>query len=291
MARFPRGRALLVFYAAVRRSNIWRSSVHRLFKFGLDGSPAQLENRLTSPLKPASEKRYMVSMHPHGILLDGWHIVIAKNPDAFLPESNNLCGIQNFKMFLAFSPVIQYVPGHQELYRERCGGSSSKDIDTILRTTDYMPTICPGGFSEAIYAWSDKNVEYSWLDSNTGFIAVAIRNKTDIVPTYSYGLTSMYRTNTLFRRQLAELAQKAQFPLVFFWGKFWAYPLHERVTIVVYDPFPVHKYTLADVDQALADYQQYLKQCFDSDKGKYGMADKELVFIGPRKKQPVRSRL
>lgn len=291
------GRAFVLFYMLARKSNAWRSSVHNLFRFASKDSPARLVSELTTPLKPPSEKRYMITIHPHGLLCDGYHISVAKDgPDAFKTDNDSLGGVgPNFKPFLCFSPVIQYVPGHQELYRERCGGASAKDVERVLHTTDCTPAICPGGFAEAVWCWSNDKYEYSWLKNNSRFLAVAIKNKTDVIVTYSYGLTSMYRTNLFFRQQLAEVAQKYQLPLVAAAGKLLGMPLHEDVTTVVYDPFPVDKYTLDDIDQAHQDYMVYLKQCFDKDKSKYGMGDKEMLFVGPpsagkNKKSPPPSR-
>lgn len=297
MARYRYGRALLLFYCMVRRTNSWRSFVHHLFKYGMKDSPARLHSALTAPLKPASEKRYMVAIHPHGLLCDGWHMVVAKAPDGFLPNQPHFMGVENLNPFLCFSPVIQYVPGHQECYRERCGGASAKDVERVLRTTDCNPAICPGGFAEAVWCWSDEKFEYSWLENNSRFIAVAIKNGLDIIPSYTYGLTSMYKTNTFFRQELAEVAQKTQIPTVVATGKLLGVPFHEDVVTVLYDPFPVDKYTLNDVEQAHEDYKKYLKECFDRDKAKYGMGDMEMKFIGPRSQKQklaspqIRSRL
>jgi len=282
MMKYKCGRTFLIFVFMLRYTKIWRESLHKLYKHGVKNSPSRFVSRLTSPLKPASEKRYLICAHPHGLLVDGWHIAIAKSPNDFAPETHTLGGIPNMKPYLCASPIIRHVPGHQELFRERCGGAAGKDIEYVLKNTDCNPTLCPGGFAESVFCWSDGKKEYSWLKNNSRFIQVAIKNKTDIIPTYSYGNTSMYRTNTWFRQQFAELSQKYQIPLVPFWGKLLAYPLHDDVVTVVYDPFPVDKYSVDDAEQALLDYQAYLKKCFDEDKAKYGMADKELTFIGPR---------
>jgi len=298
MLRYRNGRLMVLLYALARKSDVWRTFVHNVFRYGMRNSPARMHSDLTAPLEPASKTRYMITLHPHGLLCDGYHAVVAKEgPDAFKAGTHSLGGISNFKPFLCFSPVIQYVPAHQECYRERCGGASSKDVEHVLRTTDCNPTICPGGFAEAVWCWSNDKYEYSWLKNNSRFVAVAIKNQIDIVVTYSYGLTSMYRTNTFFRQELAEIAQKTQLPTVIACGKLLGMPIHEDVVTVVYDPFPVDKYTLADVDQAHQDYMDYLKKCFDKDKDKYGMGDKELMFVGPRSSkekvsQPqIRSRL
>eukprot|EP00927_Polykrikos_kofoidii_P052170 TRINITY_DN45955_c0_g1_i1.p1 TRINITY_DN45955_c0_g1~~TRINITY_DN45955_c0_g1_i1.p1 ORF type:complete len:326 (+),score=30.79 TRINITY_DN45955_c0_g1_i1:54-1031(+) len=297
MLRYQYGRLFLVAYCLGRKSNAWRSFVHHLFRYGVKDSPCRFQNDLTQPLKPPSEKRYMMTGHPHGLLLDGWHILIAKEPESFKPDNNHLGGVPNLKPFLCFSPAIQYVPAHQECFRERCGGASAKDVEQVLLTTDCIPAICPGGFAEAVWCWSNDKYEYSWLKNNARFIAVAIKNNTDIIVSYTYGLSSAYKTNTFFRQELAEISQKWQFPTVIAMGRLFGMPMHEDMVTVLYDPFPVNKYTLDDVDQALEDYMQYLKVCFDKDKGKYGMGEKELLFIGPRntgktKTQPlIRSNL
>jgi len=282
MLKYRSGRFFLLFYVLARRSNAWRSFVHNLFAYGVKNSPARWQNEMTIPLKPASEKRYICALHPHGLLCDGLHILVAKEPNAFKPDTNHIGGIANFKPFLCFSPVIQYVPGHQECYRERCGGASAKDVERVLKSTDCTPAICPGGFAEAVWCWSNDKYEYSWLKNNTRFMAVAIKNQTDIIPVYTYGLSSMYKTNTFGRQQLAEIAQKYQLPTVIATGKLLGMPMHEDIVVVLYDPFPVDTYTLNDVDQACEDYMAYLKSCFDRDKAKYGMANKEIIFIGPR---------
>jgi len=284
LLRSPQKRWFLAFYALVRRTDAWRDFAHSFFRFGLKDSPARVENALSTPLQPASEKRYLCCLHPHGLLCDGWHCVIGKNPESFKPDNHAVGGVPNLKLFLNFSPVIQYVPGHQECYRERCGGASSKDVERVLRDTDCIPTICPGGFAEAVWCWSDGKYEYSWLKNNSRFMAVAIKNKLDIIVSYTYGLSSMYKTNTFCRQQLAEAAQKYNAPLVLATGKLGMMPFHEDAVTVIYDPFPVDKYTTDDVDQALQDYSEYLKACFDKDKAKYGMGDKEMLFIGPRTK-------
>jgi len=281
MLRSPQKRWFLALYALTRKTETWRSCVHKFFSYGLRNSPARLENKLSVPLKPPSEKRYLCCIHPHGLLCDGWHCLIGKDPDSFKPD-NAVGGVPNFKPFLCFSPVIQYVPGHQECYRERCGGASSASVERVLRDTDCIPAICPGGFAEAVWCWSNGKYEYSWLKNNSRFMAVAIKHKLDIIPSYTYGLTSMYKTNIFFRQQLAEAAQKSQAPLVLATGKLGMMPFHEDVVTVIYDPFPVDAYTMDDVEQALQDYSAYLKACFDKDKSKYGMGDKEMLFIGPR---------
>lgn len=296
MARYRYGRLTLLFYCMVRRTNAWRSLVHQLFKYGMKDSPASFRSELTAPLKPPSEKRYMIALHPHGLLCDGWHMIVAKAPESFLPDYHKFMGVDNLNPFLCFSPVIKYVPGHQECYRDRCGGASAKDVEKVLRTTNCNPAICPGGFAEAVWCWSDENIEYSWLENNSRFIAVAIKHGLDIVPSYTYGVTSMYKTNTFFRQELAEIAQKTSIPTVMATGKILGVPCTEDVITVVYDPFPVDKYTLNDVDRAHEDYKKYLKECFDRDKAKYGMGHMEMQFIGPRKKgkgaaPPIRSRL
>merc|ERR1712217_809340 len=103
MLRYRRGRFLLLLHCLGRKSNTWRSFVHQFFRYGVKDSPARFENAMSAPLKPPSEKRYILAIHPHGLLCDGWHIVVAKQqPDTFKPETSDFCGVTHFKPFLCF---------------------------------------------------------------------------------------------------------------------------------------------------------------------------------------------
>ena len=61
-------------------------------------------------------KRYLISIHPHGILLDGLHSSVARyGTDYFNGEGGSAdvhpTGERNTA--LCFAPVIQHVPTHQ----------------------------------------------------------------------------------------------------------------------------------------------------------------------------------
>merc|ERR1719471_1086682 len=108
-----------------------------------------------------------------------------------------------------------------------------------------------------------------------------IEHGVDTIPLYSFGATKMYKTSRIGRSKRAQFSQKYYLPALYFWG--WmgtSIPLTEEVTTVVFDPFPTSKYTIEQLSQCHQDYMRYLKKCFDEYKSQYGMADKELLFIG-----------
>ena len=78
-------------------------------------------------------KRYLISIHPHGILLDGLHSSVARyGTDYFNGEGGSAdvhpTGERNTA--LCFAPVIQHVPTHQVracLERSRVRASSLRD--------------------------------------------------------------------------------------------------------------------------------------------------------------------
>merc|ERR1712167_333269 len=258
-----RGRKLLLLYALICRTTKWQNLFNEVIRFGVKKRPVSYVNKMP-PLEPPDKKRYMVAFHPHSVLMDGAHMVIAQHPNSFDDDNNEFLGIKNFKPTLCLAPVIKYIPGHQELWKRRCGGVSKKDLEWVLKNSDCSPTICPGGFAEAVWAQASTFEEYSYIPK--GFIATCIQLKLDIIPVYSIGTTTMYRTNTKFRTELSKLAQKYKVPMVFFWGKFGLVPFHSEVVTVLYPPFSVQECTLQDVNQAWVAYKSYLTSCYNSDR-------------------------
>jgi hypothetical protein len=73
----PRKTALAAaIYAAVHRTAWWQDAVHRTMSVG-----ASRRSSIISPHKDLydPEKRYLLSIHPHGILLDGIHSSVARH--------------------------------------------------------------------------------------------------------------------------------------------------------------------------------------------------------------------
>lgn len=108
--RFKRTIIGLFFYAIVSRNQMWRRAINKFFAFGMESSPAKVVSKLSQPLSPSSEKRYLILLHPHGILADGLHAARMKNPHEFDDDNINTFGIENLNLHFCFGDAVQYVP-------------------------------------------------------------------------------------------------------------------------------------------------------------------------------------
>lgn len=268
-----------VAYCAVHRKRWWQEIIHRFCGYGASGKH-QIVNDYSRLIHP--DKRYLWSLHPHGVLADGWHSIIARNPSSFTEEGNGPPGIGR-KIALCFAPVIKHVPIHQEMYRDKCSGSDKKSIIKWWReTSDTDPALLPGGFAESVFAnAADRQYEYSYIKDRKGFIRICLEEGKDIVPVYTFRATRMYFNPAVLRGMRARLSQTIYIGLVVWIG--WlgtSMPLTDETTTVVFPPFEVSKFKAAEVDQAHAAYMEHLKTNFDTHKARYGMEGVELVFVG-----------
>lgn len=265
---------VLATYAAIHRQLWWQRAVHKFLGYG-----ASDQHKIVNHNKHLihDDERYLWSLHPHSVLADGWHSIIANNVDSFEigpPEIGR-------KIALCFAPIIQHVPVHQEMYRDKCGAADKKSVTSWWKT-DADPALIPGGFAESVFAnATDTKYEYSYIKDRQGFIRIAIEAGHDIVPCYTFRATRMYYNPAYLRGWRARFSQSYYIGLVPFVG--WmgtSMPLTDKTTTVVFPPFHASKYTVKDLDQAHRDYMEHLKKHFDLNKAHYGMRNTELVFVG-----------
>jgi hypothetical protein len=266
--------AVIATYIAIHRQLWWQRAAHKFLGYG-----ASDQHKIVNLNKHLihDDQRYLWSLHPHSVLADGWHSIIAKNIDSFEtgpPEIGR-------KIALCFAPIIQHVPVHQEMYRDKCGAADKRSV-TKWWKTDADPALIPGGFAESVFANSaDTRYEYSYIKDRQGFIRIAIEAGNDIVPVYTFRATRMYYNPALLRGWRARFSQSYYIGLVPWMG--WlgtSMPLTDKTTTVVFPPFLASKYTVDTLDQAHQDYMAHLKRHFDENKASYGMRNTELVFVG-----------
>eukprot|EP00933_Yihiella_yeosuensis_P004634 TRINITY_DN109009_c0_g1_i1.p1 TRINITY_DN109009_c0_g1~~TRINITY_DN109009_c0_g1_i1.p1 ORF type:complete len:408 (-),score=81.35 TRINITY_DN109009_c0_g1_i1:555-1778(-) len=273
--------AALAAYGIVHRKPGWQRMVHRFLGYG-----ASRRHKIVNPSKHLikDDQRYLFCLHPHGVLADGWHSIIARNNDAFDSEENGPPEVGR-KIALCFAPVIQHVPVHQEMYRDRCGSADKKAILKWWQSEEKIdPALIPGGFAEAVFSNAgdkDRKVEYCYLKGRKGFLRICIEEGKDCVPAYTFRVTWMYRNPGFLKGARARFSQHYYMGLVAFFGKMGtSMPLTDETTTVIFPPFEASKYTVDQLDEAHAAYCNHLKTHFDLYKDQYGMEGVELKFVG-----------
>lgn len=266
--------AAVAAYAVIHRKLWWQRAVHRFFGYG-----ASRRHRIVNEHKHLilDDKRYLWSLHPHSVLADGWHSIIACNLDSFETGPPEL----GRKIGFCFAPIIRHVPVHQEMYRDKCGNADKRSITNWWKT-DTDPALIPGGFAESVFANSaERKYEYSYLKDRAGFVRISIEAGKDIVPIYTFRSTWMYYNPSILRGWRARFSQNYYIGLVPFIG--WmgtSMPHTDKTTTVVFPPFLASSYKMEQLDESHQAFLAHLKTNFDINKVRFGMRDTELIFVG-----------
>lgn len=282
--------AALLMYYGFRRTDSWNSAVHRLIRLGSSNRPRFIRARR---VPYDTNKQYVVSVHPHGVLLCGWFNWLGREETPSFKDpadrgfSSGIKALDGLVTNLCFAPAVQHYALHGEMYRDKVTDAQGATMRRILQRTKNSPVkesvcVCPGGFSEAAYTGYSEKHEISYIKGRYGVMKVAIEAGIDIIPTYSFGVSDMYWGWDWKRHERARLSQKVGLPMVVWSGKYGTNVPHFEDTVTVsFDPFPSSTYSLDEVELAHEHYCEYLKRCFDAYKGCCATSkNKELVFIG-----------
>jgi 2-acylglycerol O-acyltransferase 2 len=136
-----------------------------------------------------------------------------------------------------------------------------------------------GGIAELFK--SSRREERLYLAKRKGFIKLALREGTDVVPVYLFGNTSVL--SVLKKGPLATLSRKLQASLTVFWGKWYLpIPRDEKMLYVVGKPLGMPHImdpTQEDIDKWHGVYCEEVKNIFETYKEKVPMYKHKKLFI------------
>jgi hypothetical protein len=108
-AAFPKHTlGVAALYAALHRQRWWQQGLHAALGYG-----ASYRSKVISPYKGEydRDKKYLLCIHPHGMLVDGFHNFVAKNVMLCEGEAGGQCGTGHPTGVRGsagcFAPVIQ----------------------------------------------------------------------------------------------------------------------------------------------------------------------------------------
>lgn len=108
------------------------------------------------------------------------------------------------------------IPGVREFFLK--GGAvkaSPKNAEKLLKK-NHLVMLAPGGIYEALLAKQGLR-RIPW-ERRKGFVRLAVKTSTPIVPTYCRGINSVYFNSYLLLKQRIRLLRKTRFSLPFFFG-------------------------------------------------------------------------
>lgn len=216
-------------------------------------------------------KNYIIAMQPHGVVsfcsLCSW-----VNTD---PEFRRLkTGVAS--VLLKF-PILKHVMGIYGLTP-----ASGDNVRKILRSKngiDSSIVLYIGGIAE-LFKSSTKE-ERLYLKKRKGFIKIALREGTDVIPVYLFGNTSCL--TVLKTGFLATLSRKMQMSVTYFWGK-WMLPVPRDEKLLYVRGRPLNlphipEPTNEDVDKWHAKYCEEVKRIFDSYKERVPAYKHKTLYI------------
>jgi len=235
--------------------------------------PATLERLPWVELDP--KKNYLFCCFPHGMLSLGV-----------------FCGFANeygeYRTYFPYHiPHVVTLSQHyiMPFFREMAmalGGiaADAKAIDYVLKQPEggHVVVLMPGGAQESYYC---KPGQYRIiLNKRKGFIKLALKNGTPLVPVLSFGETdtfdqiegSMLRKIQEFIRKYAGIAPVVPVGRGFFQYSFGLVPRRKPICVVVGTPMDIPKLdnpTYEQVDEYHAKFIKHLQEMFETQKYNY----------------------
>lgn len=131
-----------------------------------------------------------------------------------------------------------HVPGLRELFLK--GGAVSanpRNAEKLLRQKNIV-MLAPGGIYEALLAKPGLR-RIPW-ERRKGFVRMAVKTGTPIIPTYCRGINAAYFNSYLFLKPRIKLLEKFRFSLPFFFG-IGLLPLPKKLVHWIGKPISVRK--------------------------------------------------
>lgn len=117
-----------------------------------------------------------------------------------------------------------HIPGVREFFLK--GGAvqaNPRNAEKLLKQ-NHVVILAPGGIYEALIA--KKQLRRIPWERRKGFVRVAIRTKTPIIPTYCQGINSVYLNSYLFLKTRIKILEKTRFSFPLFFGLgFFPFPI------------------------------------------------------------------
>ncbi|KFW09398.1 2-acylglycerol O-acyltransferase 2 [Fulmarus glacialis] len=262
-----------------RRSHIIRN--HVVWRYMRDYFPVKLVK--TAELDP--RQNYLMGFHPHGILAVG----------AFLNFCTEASGFSTITPHVMMLSLWFRVPFFRDCLMSAGLVSSDKESASyVLQKPEggNMLAIIVGGAQEALDARPGSCTLL--LKNRKGFVRLAIKHGTPLVPIFSFGENDLFEQVTnpkgSWLRQLQHRLQQIMgisLPLFhargIFQYSFGLIPYRRPICTVVGKPIPVqkkHRPSEEEVDQVHQKYLNELCKLFEEHKAKYNIPeDRHLEFI------------
>jgi hypothetical protein len=227
------------------------------------------------------DRNYVFAIHPHGVL--GISTILN-----FVTEATNITEKFKLDFRIITLPINFRIPFHRDL--ELALGLISSDADSIeyalsKDTKGKAVCIVPGGAEESLDA-HPGNYDLT-LKDRKGFVRLALKTGSDLVPVYNFGETSIFRQipnqRGSFIRKLQRAFKSATgiAPIIccgrgFINRRFGIIPFPAKIATIVGAPIHVEMNpnpSKKEIAHLHDEYVSALIKLFDEHKVKYGVPE------------------
>ncbi|CAM9170995.1 unnamed protein product [Chrysoparadoxa australica] len=223
-----------------------------------------------------SPPQYFIGLHPHGPTCD-WRVYMDGLVDQELPF------LSSWRVLSA--SVLFRLPYIRELCLwTHCIDASRGSAEKALKA-GHTIFVTPGGEKEQILC--QRGVEEVYITKRKGFVRLALKHGTPLVPCYVFGCTDAYTTSRFLYSLRLWLVKRFSIAIPFvFGGPFLipCWPHQVQLNVCFGEPIVLGKCQVPEepsreeVNAAHDKYLRGLKQLFDENKEKYGYANRELII-------------
>ena len=222
----------------------------------------------------AQNAQFVIACFPHGCASD-FRVLMQGMLPTFFPNIHSKCRT------LAAS-VLFKIPLVREISLwTGCIDASRKVAEKALDAGRSI-IVLPGGEAEQIRTCQGE--ERVYIRKRKGFIKLAMRKKTPVVPVYVFGSSDLYETSETFYNTRLWLMEHFWICLTMHSGMWKSQcPLPVKNTIVMGKPLTFElkgdQPTAEELDVAHETFCKALQTLFDENKGKYGYGGRTLEML------------
>lgn len=270
---------LVIARSELKEGSRWRRFSEHFFFFKIMRRYFHLNFRLSETLQKAETvpgAQFMFAVFPHGTASD-YRIMMDGMLHTVLPNISE-------KIRVLAATVLFRIPVARELAMWTGCVDARRSVAENILQKGYSMIVLPGGEAEQIRTVYQK--EHIYLNSRKGFVKLAMRKGTPVVPVYVFGASDYYYTSKTFFGPRLWLQRKLGvcIPLAAgLWGSIFV-PLPVKTTIVMGEPIDFKMQekgapTKDELETAHKEFCTALLRLFDSHKRDLGYGDRELEIF------------
>lgn len=222
-----------------------------------------------------SNPNVMLVALPHGLFPLILPLLGSVLKEAF-PEFDGLTPSTAVANVMFYTPILAPM-----LVWLGCIPATKEAIVRSLKTNGCL--ILPDGIAGAFH--SKREEECVYFETRKGFIELALKQGSTLVPMYCFGHSQLYDVYPSPKSWLARASRRWKFSLIFFWGEWWMPPLPRRVPLLVVTGKPMQLEKTPDpskefVAQVHAAFKERLLTLYYTHRDKVpGYENKKLIIL------------